>query len=145
MFNLNSFRVCLILNGNKQKKVRDLSICVPHLLCNIRARVSLFWHNCSDTEMIPKRWAISLLLELWGWRRTCLSVRTKKKKRERGDDRVSHHLQKFSFNSHTQTHRSSRGKKKNSQREAKHLCEQWEFSQMAQKLWHKASDIAPGS
>lgn len=68
--------------------------------------------HCFDTIAQTQKWflkgdrAISLLLDLWGWRGpACLSEQKKKG----GDDRVSHHLPKFIFNSHTQTHTSSGG------------------------------------
>lgn len=70
--------------------------------------------HCFDTIAQTQKWflkgdrAISLLLDLWGWRGpACLSEQKKG-----GDDRVSHHLPKWIFNSHTQTHTSSGGKNK---------------------------------
>lgn len=128
----------------KNRTQRDISS-LGHPLPRFAITLGIKCH-CFDTIAQTQKWllkgdrAISLLLNLWGWRGpACLSEQ--KRRWWQGLTPPS----KFIFNSDTQTHTSSRGKKKKSQREAKHLYEQWLFSQLAQKLSHKTWDFAPRS
>lgn len=82
MFSFHTFRIRLIFNIKQNVGGHLISICVS-VSRTLSVMLEIECH-CFDTIAQTEKWflkgdrAISLLLELWGWRRTCLSVRTKK-------------------------------------------------------------------